>query len=167
MKPEEIKDLLLEKFGEEAIATEDGKDFIIVEAKHLMAICSFLHSDESLYMDYLSCLTGVDKMPAEPRFEVVYHLYSIVHEHSIVLKVRGAKVPSVAGIWRAADWHEREAFDLLGIEFAGHPDLRRILLPSDWEGHPLRKDYKQADTYHGVSTHYEEKEERGPDVAWK
>ncbi|MGH7371900.1 MAG: NADH-quinone oxidoreductase subunit C, partial [Candidatus Methylomirabilales bacterium] len=84
----------------------------------------------------------------EPRFEVVYNLYSISRADRIRVKVRvldGTEVPSVTGVWPTANWHEREVFDMFGIRFAGHPDLRRILMPEDWEGHPLRKDYPVAE----------------------
>jgi NADH-quinone oxidoreductase subunit C len=100
-------------------------------------------------MDHLVDLTAVDysKYPGDPgpRFEVVYNLISTIHRHRIRIKVRvpedAPRVDSVAAIWQTANWHEREAYDLMGITFAGHPDLRRILLPEDWEGHPLRKEY--------------------------
>lgn len=97
--------------------------------------------------------------------EVVYHLYSIPFNKALAVKIivprDHPEVPSVAHIWRTANWHEREAFDLLGIHFAGHPDLRRILLPADWEGHPLRKDYQEQSTYRGISVKYD-REKREP-----
>ena len=93
----------------------------------------------------LSSVTAVDRDPSDPRFEVVYHLHSIEHNERIRLKCRlsgeNPEIDSVTSVWRSADWYEREVFDLFGIRFAGHPDLRRIMLPDDWEGHPLRKDY--------------------------
>jgi NADH-quinone oxidoreductase subunit C len=93
----------------------------------------------------LSSVTAVDRYPSEPRFEVVYHLHSIEHNERLRLKCRipgeNPEIASVTSVWRSADWYEREVFDLFGIRFAGHPDLRRIMLPEDWEGHPLRKDY--------------------------
>jgi NADH-quinone oxidoreductase subunit C len=93
----------------------------------------------------LSTVTAIDRYPAEPRFEVVYHLHSIEHNERVRLKcrVRGedSVIESVTGVWRGANWYEREVFDLFGIRFLGHPDLRRIMMPDDWEGHPLRKDY--------------------------
>jgi NADH-quinone oxidoreductase subunit C len=93
----------------------------------------------------LSTVTAVDRYPAEPRFEVVYHLHSIEPCQRLRLKcrVRGEDpvIESVSSVWRSANWYEREVFDLFGIKFVNHPDLRRILLPDDWEGHPLRKDY--------------------------
>src|SRR5438876_994869 len=95
-------------------------------------------------MKYLSNLCGAHYPDRDEPFEVVYHLYSITKEHRLSLKVRTTEeesVPSVAGVWRTANWHEREAYDMYGIIFEGHPDLTRILLPDDWVGHPLRKDY--------------------------
>jgi NADH-quinone oxidoreductase subunit C len=90
-------------------------------------------------------LTAVEWHPAEPRFEVVYHLHSVENNERLRLKCRlagnAAEIDSVTSVWRSANWHEREVFDLFGIVFRGHPDLRRIMLPEDWEGHPLRKDY--------------------------
>ena len=94
---------------------------------------------------FLSDVTAVDRHPSEPRFEVVYHLLCYDRKERLRLKCRlpgdAPEIESVTGVWRAANWYEREVFDLLGIRFTGHPDLRRILMPEDWEGHPLRKDY--------------------------
>ncbi|HXA01825.1 MAG TPA: NADH-quinone oxidoreductase subunit C, partial [Cytophagaceae bacterium] len=116
-----------------------------------------------LYFDFLSCLTGVDNGPAIGTMEVIYHLYSIPFNHHIILKAElirnneGEPLPaitSVSNIWRSANWHEREIFDMYGIVFEAHPDLRRILLPADWEGYPLRKDYKHQEYYHGIKVEY-------------
>jgi len=93
----------------------------------------------------LSSVTAVDRYPAEPRFEVVYHLHSVERNLRVRLKCRlggeNPQIESVTSVWRGANWYEREVFDLFGIRFNGHPDLRRIMMPEDWEGHPLRKDY--------------------------
>ena len=109
----------------------------------IASICGFLKYDQQFVR--LSTVTAVDRYPSEPRFEVVYHLHSIEHNSRVRLKcrVRGEDpvIDSVTGVWRSADWYEREVFDLFGIRFLGHPDLRRILMPDDWEGYPLRKDY--------------------------
>jgi NADH-quinone oxidoreductase subunit C len=106
-------------------------------------------------MDSLMNLTAVD-WPKRNQIDVIYHLFSYTHRHVFIVKAqldRGAPaVPSVEGVWKAADWLEREQFDLLGVQFTGHPDLRRILLPDDWVGHPLRKDYKEGADYHHIST---------------
>jgi len=109
----------------------------------IASVCGFLKYDQQFVR--LSTVTAVDRYPSEPRFEVVYHLHSIEHNSRVRLKcrVRGEDpvIDSVTGVWRSADWYEREVFDLFGIRFLGHPDLRRILMPDDWEGYPLRKDY--------------------------
>jgi NADH-quinone oxidoreductase subunit C len=114
----------------------------ILPAK-ITSICGFLKYDQRFVR--LSTVTAVDRYPAEPRFEVVYHLHSIERKERVRLKCRlgGADpaIESVTSVWRSADWYEREVFDLFGIRFLNHPDLRRIMMPDDWEGHPLRKDY--------------------------
>ena len=128
-----------EKFGELTVEIEPGK---IVDA------CRFLK--ENLQYERLSTVTAVDRYPAEPRFEVVYHLQSIAWIDLLRLiwrfPVGQTEIDSVTVVWRSANWHEREAFDLFGIQFRNHPDLRRILMPEDWEGHPLRKDYPVTGT---------------------
>ena len=114
----------------------------------IVSVCGFLKYDRKFVR--LSTVTAVDRYPAEPRFEVVYHLHSIEPCQRLRLKcrVRGEDpvIESVTSVWRSADWYEREVFDLFGIKFVNHPDLRRILLPDDWEGHPLRKDYPVTGT---------------------
>src|SRR5271166_1828295 len=114
----------------------------IVPAK-IVSICGFLKYDQEFVR--LSTVTAVDRYPAEPRFEVVYHLHSIQRNERVRLKcrVRGEDpvIESVTSVWRSANWYEREVWDLFGIRFLNHPDLTRIMLPDDWEGHPLRKDY--------------------------
>ena len=114
----------------------------IVPAK-IVSICGFLKYDQGFVR--LSTVTAVDRFPAEPRFEVVYHLHSIQRNQRVRLKckLRGEDpvIESVTSVWRSANWYEREVFDLFGIRFINHPDLRRIMLPDDWEGYPLRKDY--------------------------
>jgi NADH-quinone oxidoreductase subunit C len=105
----------------------------------------FLRGDPELQFTFLSDVTGVDRFPIEPRFELNYHLVSLARRDRLRLKMRVSGkdpiVESVAPIWPTADWHEREVFDLFGVRFEGHPDLQRILMPEDWEGYPLRKDY--------------------------
>jgi NADH-quinone oxidoreductase subunit C len=122
-------------------------------------VCHELRDNPKTYFDFLSCLTGVDYGVEAGRFGVVYHLASIPYQTQLTLKVSKENnrdlndlptFPSVTYVYRTADWHEREAFDLVGIFFDGHPDLRRILLPDDWEGFPLRKDYKTAEFYKGI-----------------
>jgi len=121
----------------------------------------FLYENEQTYFDFLSCITGLDN--GANSLEIIYHLYSIPYNHPIVLKVTLEKnkensplpqIDTVSHIWAAANWHEREIFDLVGIHFLNHPDLRRILLPNDWQGHPLRKDYQIPEIYHDIKIKY-------------
>lgn len=159
---EEIKNKIINRFGEGIIISEQNayaQPQLIVDKNKLEELCFFLRDDSELYFDYLQCLSGVDYAAEQQELAVVYHLNSIPFNHSLVLKVmlpfdRAAAetptCPSVCMVWRTADWHEREAFDLYGIQFNNHPDLRRILCPDDWEGYPLRKDYKEAELYKGL-----------------
>ena len=159
MTPQEITEKLKAKFGE---AITDAKlegvvdPFIKIKAESLKDVALFLRDDADLQLDYLMCLSGVDF--GKGIIGVVYHLASISKKHKITLKVEVSRekpeIPSVESIWRTADWHEREAYDLIGVIFTGHPDLRRILLPYDWEGHPLRKDYKVPEYYQGMKVPY-------------
>ena len=122
-----------------------GETTVVVPLEQLRRAAEFLVSEPSLRFTYLSDITTVDRFPLEPRFEVNYHLLSLDRRERLRLKVRLAGsdpvTPSVVSVWPTANWHERENFDLFGIRFEGHPDLRRILMPDDWEGYPLRKDY--------------------------
>jgi len=122
-----------------------GETTVVVPREHLRRATEYLSSEPSLHFSFLSDITTLDRFPLEPRFEVNYHLVSIDRRERLRLKVRVAGadcvVPSVTQVWPTANWHERENYDLFGIRFEGHPDLRRILMPDDWEGYPLRKDY--------------------------
>jgi NADH-quinone oxidoreductase subunit C len=142
--------LLAEKFGSAVLEThsEHGDDTAVVEASQWLAIAQFLRDDPRADMKMLVDLCAVDFPHREPRFEVVTHLYSVTLKHRLRLKTRvgdqdgdGAELASVVPIWSGANWFERETFDLMGIVFIGHPDLRRILLYPEFVGHPLRKDY--------------------------
>jgi len=132
-------------------------------------VCRFLRDEPELRFNMLHCISGVDYLQTDPKkkpewgphLEVMYHLSSLIHRHRLVLKVllprwkdnverELPEVPSVSGIWKTALWHEREVYDLSGVRFQGHPDLRRILCPEDWVGHPLRKDYQMPLEYHGI-----------------
>ncbi|HAA16006.1 MAG TPA: NADH-quinone oxidoreductase subunit C [Cytophagales bacterium] len=134
---------------------------IIIPAHQLGTTMEFLYQDAELYFDQLACITALD-LDKPSAFEVVYHLNSIPFGHQVAIHVpleMGTEelmpeVDSVAHIWKTANWHEREAFDLVGIRFNNHPDLRRILLPQDWEGYPLRKDYQEQEYYHGIKVAY-------------
>jgi NADH-quinone oxidoreductase subunit C len=173
MTPADIIASLDQQFGSKIKAknAEAIDPFVAIEAGDLLEICRFLRDDGRLKFEILSCISGIDyleldpkkvaKAGFEPHVEVVYHLQSFTHRHRFTLKVvlprwKNDKpgglpeVPSVTSIWPAADWHEREVYDLSGIRFNGHPDLRRILLSEDWIGHPLRKDYEFPLEYHGI-----------------
>jgi NADH-quinone oxidoreductase subunit C len=127
-----------------------------VDPKRIRDIALFLRDSEKTQFDSLMCLSGVDY--GGGKLGVVYHLDSTKHNHRITLKIElkseDPHCPSVESVWKCANWHEREAFDLFGIHFDGHPDLRRILLPDDWEGHPLRKDYQLQEYYRGMKVPY-------------
>jgi len=131
---------------------------IIISSSDLLNVCNTLHEDSSTYFDMLSCLTGIDNGLQAGTMEVVYNLYSIPFNHHLTIKVvlprDKPEVHTISHIWKTADWHEREAYDLFGIQFTNHPDLRRILLPADWDGYPLRKDYKHQEYYRGVKVEY-------------
>ena len=140
-------------------ADNNTPDCVVVPVKGMHSFMEGLFNTEGLYFDFLSCLTGVDNGPEADTMEVLYHLCSIPYHKQLVVKVlldrKSPSVPTVSDIWRTANWHEREAYDLLGIGFDNHPDLRRILLPADWEGHPLRKDYVEQEKYHGITVAYD------------
>jgi NADH-quinone oxidoreductase subunit C len=174
MTPTEIAAILEEKFG----PAVTGKNlaaldpFVALDPAKLVEVCTFLRDDPRLRFELLNDITGVDYLETDPKkvakagfdphLEVVYHFSSFSFPgRRFTLKLilprwKGnqpgelPEVPSVAGVWRTADWHERELFDLVGVYFTGHPDLRRILLAEDWVGHPLRKDYEYPLEYHGI-----------------
>ena len=152
---EEIREKLAAKFAERIgpLAPANRDAFLAVQAADIVEICRFLKDE--LAFDCLMNLSAVD-WPARNQIDVVYHLWSYSKLHSFILKVQldraKPEIASVEGVWKAADWLEREQFDLLGVQFKGHPDLRRIMLPDDWVGHPLLKDYKEGTDYHGIST---------------
>jgi len=128
------------------ITTALGETTIVVARAHIVAACEFLKTTPGYEFNFLADLCGFDRGPEEePRLEVNYHLFSTTKHHRLRLKVllheEDAHVPTVTTVWRTANWHERETYDLFGIIFDGHPDLRRILLPDDWQGHALRKDF--------------------------
>ena len=144
-----VKLELNEKSGQITLASQD-----------LVAVCDFLWRNPNTYFDSLSCVTAIDLGVESGQMEVIYTLYSIPFHKTLHLRVlldrNKPEVPSVSSVWKTADWHEREAFDFFGIQFIGHPNLTRILLPADWEGHPLRKDYVEQERYHGIKVKYEE-----------
>ena len=148
---QQVLDIVLKKIEElsgpevvEESKLNFNEPFITIDASNWkLEIVQMLAVDEKLKFDFLSCLTGVDY---KEHMEVIYNLYSMDLDQYLCIKVKmprsNPKVISVQPVWKTADWHEREAYDLLGIEFIGHPNLSRILLEDDWVGHPLRKDYK-------------------------
>jgi NADH-quinone oxidoreductase subunit C len=169
----DIASMLTDRFGERVRSKnlEAIDPFVTVDAGDLLEVCKFLKEDGRLHFDMLNCVSGVDyfepdpkkapKAGFEPHIEVVYHLSSFRHRHRFVVKVslprwkdgkagEPPEVPSVNSLWRAADWHEREVYDLIGVTFTGHPNLTRILLSDDWVGYPLRKDYEFPLEYHGI-----------------
>jgi len=162
MSFEDIKLLLTEKFGAEVIVGEETGGLqaaLLINPDRIAEVCLELRDNPQTYFDFLSCITGVDYGVEAGRFGVVYHLASIPYQTQLTLKISKENdrsednlpsFPSITSVYRTADWHEREQYDMLGIFFEGHPDLRRLLLPDDWEGFPLRKDYKTAEYYKGI-----------------
>lgn len=144
-------------FGERILHFEEKalQPYAVVAPEAIAEVAAFCKNDPDLRLDNLMCLSGVD-YPKEnpPRMEVVYHLFSYTHRHRFVLKVHVPRedghVSTVERVWGVANWHEREAYDMLGIVFDGHSDPRRILLPDDWVGHPLRKDWVDPEFYNGM-----------------
>jgi NADH-quinone oxidoreductase subunit C len=150
-----IYELARERFGDRVLEIAQAKPdpFMVVDPAAIVDVCRFLRDDPATLMNCLSNQTGVD---CKDRIEVVYHLFSYRLHHAAVLKVKLARdnpaVDTVENLWKSANWMEREIFDLLGVTFEGHSDLRRILMPEDWPGHPLRKDFVEPAEYHGIST---------------
>jgi NADH-quinone oxidoreductase subunit C len=131
---------------------------LLIDASALLLVCEHLHKNPETYFDMLTCITGVDNGPEAGTMEVIYQLYSIPFNHSLMLKTilprENPEVESLTRIWKSANWLEREVYDMFGINFLNHPDLRRILMPADWNGYPLRKDYKHEETYRGIKIDY-------------
>ncbi len=168
-----VLERLQKKFAAQIVGAdlEAVDPWIEVAAEALPEVARFLCDEPSLRFAMLNCITAVDyyepdpkkaaKVTWQPHVEVLFHLTSLAHKARLVLKVvlprwrddvagQLPEVPSITGVFRAADWHEREVYDLSGVYFVGHPDLRRILCPEDWQGHPLRKDYEMPLEYHGI-----------------
>jgi NADH-quinone oxidoreductase subunit C len=131
---------------------------IKIHPNDLVKVCLSLYQNEATYFDMLSCITAIDNGPQAGTIDMAYNLYSIPYNIHLMLKTTigrdNSSIDSLSGIWKTAIWHEREIFDMFGIVFNNHPDLRRILLPADWEGNPLRKDYKQQDYYKNIKVDY-------------
>jgi NADH-quinone oxidoreductase subunit C len=159
MTAQEIYEIVKTRFGEAILEAKlEGviDPFVKVAPDKIKDVALFLRDDERLQFDLLMCLSGVDYTGG--KLGVVYHLNSMKLNQKIVLKVdmtaENPRCQSVEAVWKTANWHEREAFDLYGISFDGHPDLRRILLPDDWEGHPMKKDYQVPEYYNGMKVPY-------------
>ena len=173
-KPEEIFEILKSQFAGaiiEITADLPTEPIISIESDKIREIFQFLHDNEELKFNSLMNLSGVDDANGEKvkdgndneiiqggTLSVYYHFYSIELKHKITLKVstdrENPSIPSVESIYKTADWYEREVYDMYGIVFNGHPDLRRILMPDDWEGFPLRKDYQNPEYYNGMKVPY-------------
>jgi NADH-quinone oxidoreductase subunit C len=155
MKPVQIVELLRSKLGSAITESfpQDKHPRVHTTAEQWRRVAEFLRSEPSLAFDWLGCITAVDYV-ADNQLCAVYDLYSMTHKEWFAVKVfvdrNKPSIPSVMDLWSAADWHEREAYDMMGIVFPGHKDLRRILLPEDWVGYPLRKDYQFPREYHGI-----------------
>jgi NADH-quinone oxidoreductase subunit C len=159
MTQQEIYNKLKEKFENGVIEFKEEKSsdpIIIVSADKVDDICQHLKDDNNFQFDFLNCISGIDN--PDKTLSAAYNLFSFPKRHKVTLKVNVPRekpdVKSVTGIWIAANWLEREIYDIIGINFVGHPDLRRILLPYDWDGHPLRKDYEVQEFYQGMKVPY-------------
>ena len=157
MNIEKIHERLLQHFGSDIVldltsAQEGIRDpFITVAGPRIDKVCLFCRVEPDLALDFCQSITGTD---TGETLTCVYHLFSYARRHTLVLKCATPRsqpaLPTCTGVWPAANWYEREVFDLLGVVFDGHPDLRRLLLPDDWVGHPMLKDYKEQPVYHAT-----------------
>jgi len=173
MSGQSFLDRLKQRFGDAITGAnlEAIDPWIEVSPDGLVPLCMYLRNEPDLRFNLLNCISGVDyfepdakkatKVAWQPHLEVVYHLWSLPNKASLVPKVLVPRwkndidgelpeIPTVSGVWSTADWHEREVYDLSGVNFVGHPNLRRILCPEDWVGYPLRRDYEQPLEYHGI-----------------
>ncbi len=161
MSPADIVQKLRDKFGEQILAFDEKAldPAVRVAPPAVREVCQFLKDEPELYFDMCHDISGYD-LGAGKDLGLIYHLFSFRHRHWFTVKAEvpreSGHVPTVSLLWRTADWHEREAYDLFGIAFDGHPDLRRVLCPDDWEGWPLRKDYVVQEYYHGIRVPYDE-----------
>lgn len=150
---QQVYQKIREKFteGVAEVVELPGDPYCVLKGDAVVPVCRWLKTDPEMAFDLCQCVSGTDDTKD---LWVVWHLYSVPKNHHAVLKLNVGReepcAPSVSSIWRTADWHERETFDMYGIRFEGHPDLRRILLPEDWPGYPLRKDYEFPDEYQGI-----------------
>tara|TARA_Y100001970_G_scaffold51417_1_gene65074 strand:+ start:3944 stop:4525 length:582 start_codon:yes stop_codon:yes gene_type:complete len=150
-KSVDIVKKIVNKFKETVIFSDEHNCLFVKNVSEWNKVSDYLYGNKYLKFDYLMCLSGYDL--ANNKLGVSYNFYSTLLKHYLEVRIEvecEIEIPSVAEIWRTADWHEREAYDLFGIKFSNHPDLKRILLPEDWEGHPLRKEYKTPEYYNGM-----------------
>src|SRR4030066_481854 len=141
-----ILEKIKNKFADAIVETVEfrGELTVVIKKEKLVEICKFLRDDSDLKFDHLADVSGVDFLERLPSFDISYHMYSIPKNHRLRIKIKvneNEAIPTVTPVWSTANWHEREIFDMFGLKFDGHPDLRRILMADDWVGHPLRKDY--------------------------
>jgi NADH-quinone oxidoreductase subunit C len=164
----QIVEALKDQFGKQILEVVEfrGDTTVYVEPEAIVAVCEFLRDHEKFAFSLLAALTAVDQYPQEPRFNVVYQLYSLNNSVFFGLKVplqsAAAELPTLEGVFPNANWHEREVFDMFGVKFIGHSDLRRILMPKDWEGHPLRKDFPLGYEEIQFSFNFDEIDKRKP-----
>ena len=130
----------------------EGKESLLVSPANWIEVATLIKNESDLNFDYLMCISSYDKGD-DKTYGVAYNLFSTTNNHYLEVRVEtddNISIPSVFSLWKTALWHEREAYDMMGIQFDSHPDLKRILLPDDWEGHPLQKKFKEPDYYHGI-----------------
>jgi NADH-quinone oxidoreductase subunit C len=169
MQPNDILARIKQKFGEMDLRwVEDhtGDAFLVIPADRLHPLATLLKEAPDLRFDTLMCISGVHQVEKQEKIELVYHLFSFQHRHRLVVKVQldrplalphfYLRVDTVSDIWPAANWLEREIYDMVGVHFDGHRDFRRLLLPPDWHGHPLLKDYREPGSYQGIGTSRED-----------
>ena len=150
--PNQIFNIIFKEFKDSVECSDELNCIFIKDSSKWDKIAAYIIQNNNLKFDYLMCLSGYD-LGESIRFGVAYNFYSTSLKHYIEFRIEidaEGQIPSVAEIWKTANWHEREVYDLFGITFSNHPELKRILLPEDWEGHPLRKDYKTPEYYNGM-----------------
>ena len=145
-------EIIISEFKDDTSQLEDANYILINNFSKWNEISEYIKKEKKLNFDYLMCITSYD-LEADDMIGLAYNFYSTENKNYLEVRIEfksNEKIFSVANIWRAADWHEREAYDLMGVIFEGHPDMKRILLPDDWDGHPLRKDWKEPEYYNGM-----------------